>query len=241
MKQEWIEWFAYKARRWLDRIDRAHAPKATGWSWTFEKGGIQFNQENRGAKVWYLDDSEYDRAWNESQTIHEDQSPVQIFNAMGVPPSVYGFSGLPDHLTDDDRRQMLDHMVAQAKEAANRDVYGMLRPPRAADSDEPQWNDIESPHQHLTDEQIKEAAKSQMRRGHLESTGHDIADMIDDFAGEGGLGMFQQIEATFGGIAEGTADARTDHQIDKAVGDIQSHAHRVILSRDDDGNPQLDS
>lgn len=235
MKQEWIEWFAYKARRWLDRIDRAHAPKATGWSWTFEKGGIQFNQENRGAKVWYLDDSEYDRAWNESQTIHEDQSPVKIFNAMGVPPALYGFGSLPPMLTPEQQTELIEEIVNAARKSATRDVYGLLRP-----------NSAEIKVRPLTDEEgaelvKKEAIKSQMRREHLESTGHDIADLIDDFAGEGGVGMFQQIEATFGGIAEGTADARTDHQIDKAVGDIQSHAHRVILSRDDDGNPQLDS
>lgn len=213
MKQEWIEWFAYKARRWLDRIDRAHAPKAMGWWWTFEKGGIQFNEEGRGSRVWYLDDDEYQKAWDESKT-----NPYNPF--------------LPVEYSQEEEQDIIRRMT----DPRNRDV---VVPAQFVENET--WNDIESPHHHLTDEELKEVARSQARRAHMESTGHDIANMIDDFAGDGGLGMFQQIDATFGGIAEGTADARTDHQIDKAVGDIQSHAHRVILSRDDDGNPKLDS
>lgn len=211
MKQEWIEWFAYKARRWLDRIDRAHAPKATGWSWTFEKGGIQFNEEGRGARVWYLDDDEYQKAWDDSKT-----NPYNPF--------------APVELSEEQAADIIRRMT----DPRSRDVIVPIP-----------TSEIEV--RPLTEEEgaelVKKAAiRSQLRRGHMETTGHDIADMIGSL-GEDSTGLFQQIETTFGGIEAGTADAREDHQIDKAVGDIQSHVHqqRVILSRDEDGNPKLDS
>lgn len=55
--------FARFLRNWADRIDRHGAPKAIGWSFTFERGiGIQFHRDGRGCRLWYLGDDEYERA-----------------------------------------------------------------------------------------------------------------------------------------------------------------------------------
>lgn len=50
-----------------DRIDRAHAPKATHWHFTFERGvGAVFNEDSRGCRLWYLGDEDYERAHAEA-------------------------------------------------------------------------------------------------------------------------------------------------------------------------------
>lgn len=58
-------------RRWADRIDRDGAPKAIGWSFTFEhQRGIVFREDGRGCPLWYLGDADHDRAHSESDTDH---------------------------------------------------------------------------------------------------------------------------------------------------------------------------
>lgn len=54
-------------RRWADRIDREHAPRATGYSFTFEpRRGVVFNDAGRGCPVWYLSDDDYAKAHAEA-------------------------------------------------------------------------------------------------------------------------------------------------------------------------------
>ena len=50
-----------------DRLDHEGAPKITGWSFTFECGrGLVFNEEDRGCRLAYLGDGEYERAHAEA-------------------------------------------------------------------------------------------------------------------------------------------------------------------------------
>lgn len=57
-------------RRLADRIDYPHAPKAIGYSFTFEHGrGIVFHNNalgRIGCPIWYLQDSDYERAHDEA-------------------------------------------------------------------------------------------------------------------------------------------------------------------------------
>lgn len=55
-------------RRLADHIDYPHAPKAIGHSFTFEDGkGIVFHEgRDRGCPLWYLQDSDYERAHTEA-------------------------------------------------------------------------------------------------------------------------------------------------------------------------------
>jgi len=58
-------------RRWADRLDDAGAPKAIGWSFTFEhRRGIVFRDDGRGCPLWYLGDAERARAHTEADTEH---------------------------------------------------------------------------------------------------------------------------------------------------------------------------
>lgn len=59
-------WLGRLLRRWADRIDYKGAPKAMGWSFTFEEGrGIVFHDSHgKGCGLWYLGDSEYDKAFS---------------------------------------------------------------------------------------------------------------------------------------------------------------------------------
>lgn len=58
-------------RRWADRIDHAGAPKALGWSFTFEhREGIRFRDDGRGCPLWYLGDEVRNRAHAEADTEH---------------------------------------------------------------------------------------------------------------------------------------------------------------------------
>lgn len=62
---------ANRLRRWADRFDYAGAPKAIGWSFTFEAGrGIVFREDGRGCRLWYLGDDSYERAHGETDTDH---------------------------------------------------------------------------------------------------------------------------------------------------------------------------
>lgn len=119
-----------------------------------------------------------------------------------------------------------------------------------SDLPDPQWMDDEGHVHPITPEAMMLLVKAQMRRDIAESCG-DINQLLDEFLEEGrdgdSVGLFQQINTTFDGIAKGTAQMREDHAIDKAVGDAQSHAHqaapgrfshpRRILGRDDSGTP----
>lgn len=53
-------------RRIADRIDPEHAPRAVGWSFTFEPyRGLVWNDERRGCPVWYRSEADYQRAHDE--------------------------------------------------------------------------------------------------------------------------------------------------------------------------------
>ena len=63
---------ARRLRFLADRIDYAGAPKRIGWTFTFERGeGIVFRQDERGCPVWYLGDSDYERAHGEADRAPE--------------------------------------------------------------------------------------------------------------------------------------------------------------------------
>ena len=53
-------------RRFADRIDRAHAPRAMSYTFTFERGrGIVFHGPDErvgGCPIWYLSDDDYAKA-----------------------------------------------------------------------------------------------------------------------------------------------------------------------------------
>lgn len=54
-------------RRVADRLDPAGAPRAMGFSFTFERGeGIRFRDDRRGCPIWYLGDDDYERAHDEA-------------------------------------------------------------------------------------------------------------------------------------------------------------------------------
>ena len=56
-------------RRLADRLDHPGAPKATGWSFTFETGeGIRFRRDGVGCRLWYLGDADYKKAHTEADT-----------------------------------------------------------------------------------------------------------------------------------------------------------------------------
>lgn len=64
-------YLAQRLRFLADRIDYHGAPKATSWSFTVENGeGFRFRTDGRGCRVWYLGDSEYQRAHTEADTEH---------------------------------------------------------------------------------------------------------------------------------------------------------------------------
>ena len=53
-------------RRLADRLDPGHAPRAVGWSFTFEPyRGMVWHDDRRGCPVWYLSEDDYRRAFNE--------------------------------------------------------------------------------------------------------------------------------------------------------------------------------
>jgi hypothetical protein len=65
---------------WLvERIDRAAVPKMSPWAFTFEKGrGAVFNDTGcssrlKGARLMYLDDDEYERAFTDSDSYGGDR------------------------------------------------------------------------------------------------------------------------------------------------------------------------
>ena len=66
MRRRLGEWL----RRLADRIDYHGAPKAIGWTFTFEPGrGIVFHEDHgpgKGCRLWYLGDDEYERAHTEA-------------------------------------------------------------------------------------------------------------------------------------------------------------------------------
>lgn len=54
-------------RRFADRIDYGNAPRGTMLSFTFEKHrGIVTHTDGRGCRLWYLSESDYDRAHSEA-------------------------------------------------------------------------------------------------------------------------------------------------------------------------------
>lgn len=185
-----LQLIADAMRLLADRLDSHNAPRAVGYSFTFESGkGLVFNDQGRGCPLWYLGHDDYERAHAEAEQPTSD---------------------LPD----------------------------------------PQWMDDEGHVHPITPEAMMLLVKAQMRR-HIAEAGGDIEGLLDEFLEEGrdsdSVGLFQQINSTFDGIAKGTAQMREDHAIDKAVGDAQSHARqaapgrfshpRRVLGRDDSGTP----
>lgn len=61
-------WMAMRLRFLADRIHPDTAPRAAGFSFTFERGqGVVFDdQGRRGCPLWYLGHAEYDRAYGEA-------------------------------------------------------------------------------------------------------------------------------------------------------------------------------
>jgi len=58
-------------RRIADRIDYDGAPKATGWSFTFEAGeGVRFRDDGRGCCLWHLGGDEYNKAHTQADSEH---------------------------------------------------------------------------------------------------------------------------------------------------------------------------
>lgn len=81
------QYLANKMRRWADRLDHAGAPKATHLFFTYEKyKGIVFNDEQRGCRLWYLNDAEYEKAHAESLTLTSEDAFAQIIrkHAQGL-------------------------------------------------------------------------------------------------------------------------------------------------------------
>ena len=61
-------YLADKLRRLADRIDDHGAPKALGLSFTFEdRVGLVIHDDDRGCRIWYLNDDEYERAHHPAQ------------------------------------------------------------------------------------------------------------------------------------------------------------------------------
>ncbi len=59
----------WRLRCVADRIDPDNAPRAMGWSFTFEHGkGIQFREDRKGCPLWYLGHADSDRAYTESDS-----------------------------------------------------------------------------------------------------------------------------------------------------------------------------
>lgn len=60
---------AQSMRLLADRLDPQSAPRLIGWSFTFEEGrGIVFRDDERGCRIAYLGNDEYERSWSESDT-----------------------------------------------------------------------------------------------------------------------------------------------------------------------------
>lgn len=59
-------WVGGLLRRWADRIDYKGAPRAIGWSFTFDRGkGIVFHDSHdKGCSLWRLGDLDYDKAYS---------------------------------------------------------------------------------------------------------------------------------------------------------------------------------
>lgn len=67
MTSQYLRGFPGLLRRIADRLDDRGAPKAMGWSFTFEQGeGIRFRDDGRGCRLWYCGDAEYERAHTEA-------------------------------------------------------------------------------------------------------------------------------------------------------------------------------
>ncbi|SRR6266704_5384924 len=67
-------WLGERLRRLADRLDYGGAPRAIGWSFTFERGeGIRFRDDGKGCRLWYLSEADYDKAHTEA-----DKLPVRI-------------------------------------------------------------------------------------------------------------------------------------------------------------------
>ncbi len=78
-----VVWLARHLRYFADRIDRAHAPKATHWRFTFEDHeGIRFREDDRGCRVWYIDDADYERAFTESDSAARQAEQDAQFAAL---------------------------------------------------------------------------------------------------------------------------------------------------------------
>jgi hypothetical protein len=61
-----LGWFL---RRTADRIDPSSAPRAVGYSFTFELyEGIRFRTDGRGCPLWHLGEADHDRAHEEADT-----------------------------------------------------------------------------------------------------------------------------------------------------------------------------
>ncbi len=70
-RRSYLAGFAGLLRRWADRISYETAPRAIGWSFTFEDGeGIRFRVYGKGCPLWYLGEDDHERAHTEADTAH---------------------------------------------------------------------------------------------------------------------------------------------------------------------------
>jgi hypothetical protein len=70
---------ARRLRYAADRIDPRGAPRAMSVRFTFEERvGIVFRQDNRGCRLWYLGDADYERA-------HDEAGPVDASATAWLP------------------------------------------------------------------------------------------------------------------------------------------------------------
>lgn len=64
-------WVGALLRTWADRIDYDGAVKRTGLSFTFEhRQGVRLRQDGRGCPVYYMGETDYQRAHDEADTEH---------------------------------------------------------------------------------------------------------------------------------------------------------------------------
>lgn len=69
--KSYLAGFAGLLRRWADRLSYETAPRAIGWSFTFEdRVGIRFREDGRGCPLWYLGEDDHERAHEEADTTH---------------------------------------------------------------------------------------------------------------------------------------------------------------------------
>lgn len=75
----YLSGFSGLLRRIADRIDYAGAPRAIGYTFTFEQGeGLRFREDGKGCPLWYLGDDDYERAHAEADKNGDDGPSEEV-------------------------------------------------------------------------------------------------------------------------------------------------------------------